>query len=249
MPSKPPQRKPYDLLAQSPRESQRTVDKLPASTKCGETTTLELEKFCWADLAKPLPPALNPLTNLATSDSPKFLPDPDTLARLLAVHETQPDAAATWKGLSIRERARAKRLGQFLDSDRTTLGGGHYKVDPALVLYLAWIIERVWGKQFAFSRPSVGGEPQGPMFELLMKALKHHISKALQAAPLLKLPLPQVPKKETVAGILKLARTEAFDKKRREFGFERTPESVAEHASSLRLIVAETRPAHKNRTR
>ena len=214
-----------------------------------KVTPEELKKLCWADLAKPLPPALDPLTNLAASDSPKFLPDPDTLARLLAVHENRPDAAATWKGLSIARRARAKRLAQFLSSDRTTRGGGSYTVDPALVLYLSWIIERACGRRFAFSRRSAG-EPQGPMFRLLRKALKHHINEARRVATLMNLPLlAAAPKPETVADIVTLARTKAFDKKLCAFGFERTPESVAEHASLLRLIVAETRTAHKNRPR
>src|SRR5262249_30567865 len=100
--------------------------------------------------------------------------DGDMAAQMLRRNEGHPNPEATWKGLTRAERKRAKRLWAWaLDAGLDVAPQGRpLKIDPALVLYCSRVLTEACGlSRFAFSRPSQGGRPRGPLWRALTDAL------------------------------------------------------------------------------
>jgi hypothetical protein len=102
--------------------------------------------------------------------------DGDTAASLLRLHEGQPEPGIRWKMLSRAEKARAKRLWNWIGKTHRVKGsspqGRPLVMDTALVLYCMCILsEYSFRKRFRYRRPMNGGAPGGPMWRALIAAL------------------------------------------------------------------------------
>jgi hypothetical protein len=102
--------------------------------------------------------------------------------------------------------------------------------------------------RFTISRPSGGGAPLGPRWRALMSALP--LAQSFLASA--EAPVREVRtisnRAETIADILKTARSRRFDECCRELGIGTSANDVADHPGSFRLALTRAR-ALRRRTR
>jgi hypothetical protein len=101
--------------------------------------------------------------------------DGNTAAYLLRLQEGQATPEIRWGMLSRAEKARAKRLWNWIGEThglKSTPQGRPPVMDTALVLYCMCILSEFSGRRrFRYRRPKEGGAPGGPMWRALVAAL------------------------------------------------------------------------------
>jgi hypothetical protein len=236
-----------------PPEQKPLIDAL---RKCGLRTFLILETATRlteppASLHLPAPSRIE-RANTLINDMVEF--DGDMAAQMLRREEGQPDPGASWKALSRAERKRARNLWAWtLDTGFETAPQGRpHMIDGALVLYCSRVIAAACGQsRFKFSRPPGGGSPYGPGWRALMAALP------LAERFLTRIDGNRLPelrdlgdRAETIADIVKTARSKGFDEQCRRLQLGPTFGDVAQHPAAFRhaLMLARSPRRQVNRT-
>jgi hypothetical protein len=168
--------------------------------------------------------------------------DPDAAARMLRFDKGHPDPDAKWKALSRAERKRAKRLWTWaLDVTLDTAPQGRpHRIDAALVLYCARVVAEGCGQiRFKLSKPPLGGPPGGPMWRALMAALP--LAQCFLASAEAPAREGRGNRAETIADILKTARSKQFDSCCRELGIGTSANDVANNPGKFRLALTRAR--------
>jgi hypothetical protein len=169
--------------------------------------------------------------------------DCDAAARMFRLDQRQHNSDAKWKDLSRAERKRARRLWTWaIESSLDTAPQGRpNKIDPALVLYCAYVIAEGCGKpHLRFSRPTLGGAPCGPMWRALMTALPLAYS-FLDLGRRAEDVHAFSARAEAVVDILKTGRSKEFKAYCRDSGIVMTSDCIAMHPSAFRLGFAHAR--------
>jgi hypothetical protein len=179
--------------------------------------------------------------------------DGDMVARMLRREENQPDAGATWKALTPRERKRAKRLWAWaLDAGLDSAPQGRPSViDSALVLYCSRVIAEACGQpRLKLSRPPDGGAPYGPMWRALMAALPlAELFLARADGNFSSKPRDRGDQQETIVDIVKTARTKEFRDYCRMQHLGPSSDDVVQHPATFRRALMLARASRReNRT-
>jgi hypothetical protein len=192
-------------------------------------------------------------TELANSLLTAVVPcDGDTAAYMLRLDEEMLDSDAKWSALSRAERKRAKRLWCWaLDTslDISPQGRPH-KIDPALVLYCARVIAEGCGKpHLTISRSYEGSPPRGPMWRALIAALP--LAQTFLASGCMQVHGAQEARvhAETIADILKTARSERFKARCQDLGLSTSANDVADRPGSFRYALARARALRSHRAK
>jgi hypothetical protein len=168
-------------------------------------------------------------------------------ALVLSLTNNNPDGAK-WRDLDRAERRRARRAANaFVRGDRkspklppaakgTGRGGRPTRIDPALVLYCARILcERSGKTSFPLSRSDEKREYGGPMWRALVE-----IFPVMQSYVALRSDLDPIGQdniarhSEAIAGVLKIAKSRAFQDWCAKFGLGPTASDVANNADTFR---------------
>jgi hypothetical protein len=161
--------------------------------------------------------------------------DDDMAARLL-----YPGKGATWKALSNPEKKRANRLRDWFGKSHglsTNPKGQPPKLDAALVLYCTRVLAEAIGKdRFPFGRLGGGRKLSGPAWRALIEALP--IAQRFLA---LRYKTPIGATDESIAGIITLARSEAFASWSQKIGLGPSSHDVAASPASFRFAFMRAR--------
>jgi hypothetical protein len=167
--------------------------------------------------------------------------DRDMMALMLALNEGQ--AFKPWQDLTTAKRKRANRSFDWFAGTENISAfpqGQPYNFDPAVVLYLKFVLEEALGVPFRFARPAPDGKPTGPHFRALMASLsalagkEKRLQTDLNCARSAAL---DAPKPEAVARIIRIARTPRFKQWANKFRLELTAFAVAEKPAAFRHVI------------
>jgi len=166
--------------------------------------------------------------------------DPDTLALLLRVQQKNrldKIGNSLWKDLTKREKRAAPKLGGFFGSNRSFPRQRPTKIDVKLALYLIFVIEKIIGRRFPFSRSATGDHdpPRGPAFDALLAALALAQRQAELSAGATKKPAPN---RTALENIVKIVRTRIFDNLLESQGFDRSSSGILANGDTIALTIS-----------
>jgi hypothetical protein len=204
-----------------------------------------------------IPPPLSFHISASDNDATKLATlvfDGDVAARMLRLNEGHPDSEAKWKTLTRSERKQAKRLIDFAlgpDNLGVTPQGRPSKTDAAIVVYCVRVLREACGvSRFEFSRPPDGGAPRGPMWRALMAALPVvELSLARMVGAPAPTPSEITGRAETVAEIVKAARSAKFAEWCQHFGLGPSSNDVAGQPATFRYAMSLARRARQRAPR
>jgi hypothetical protein len=175
--------------------------------------------------------------------------DRDMDARMLRLNEGQPDPGVMWEALSRAERKRAKSLDDWTTKEHglsVTPQGRPPGIDPTLVLYCSRVLCESAGElEFRFSR--VSGVLSGPMWRALIEALplaqlflKRRSGQLTIARDSIKKPDHRKIHPESIAEIIRVARSEPFKNLSQQLGLGPAAGDIALNAAVCRIAIAYT---------